>query len=230
MLPVSDEVRVLHWHVEAFFDHWIVRVDIWSWSNNWLSSHLVVDWSAGLRAESLLACIEYNSSCLKWLSTSWLSHGLRASAVLRTCVSVQARPWYLELQALPIEDLVVIEAWRGSVETNSFTSRRFIIGSTCTLILPASCVVLNASDLILDSKDSFFIVDMLALLTLRHNLGPLSCIRLKNANPWVLCWVRLTKAIGCWFEDGVCHASFMVQRCLDTAHWNTRSASLNCEV
>ena len=211
MQTVSDEVRVLHWHVEAFFDHWVVRVDIWSWTNDWLCAHLVVNRGAGLRAESPLTCIENDSSCLKWLTiASLLSHGLGTSAVLWTCVAIQARSWNLELQALTIEYLVVIEARRSGVETNSFTSSRLIIGSACTLILPASCVVLNASDLILNSKDSFFIVDMLTLLALRHNLSPLSRIRLKNANPWVLCWVWLIKAIGCWSEDGVLHASFVI--------------------
>ena len=148
----------------------------------------MVDTCAGLRAESLLASIEDNSSRLERLdSTSRHSHGLGASAVLRTCVPVQTRPWHFKFQALSIEDLVVIEAWRGGIETNSFTSSRLIIGSTCTLILPASCVVLNASDLVLDSKDCFFVVDMLTLLALRHNLGPLSRIRLKNTNSWVSC-------------------------------------------
>ena len=231
MLPVSDEVGMLHWHVEAFFNHWIVRVDIRSWSNDRLSAHLMIDTCAGLRAESLLASIEDNSSRLERLdSTSRHSHGLGASAVLWTRVPVQTRPWHLKFQALSIEDLVVIEAGRGGIETNSFTGSRLIIGSACTLIFPAISIFLNASDLILDSKDSFFIVNMLTLLTLRHNLGPLSRIRLKNTNPWVSCWVWLAKAICCRSEDGVLHTSFMVQRCLDTTYWSARSPSLNHEV
>ena len=148
----------------------------------------MVDTGAGLRAETFLTRIEYHSNRLKWLNnSSRLSHGLGASAVLRSRVPVQTWPWHFKFQALSIEDLVVIEAGRGGIETNSFTGSRLIIGSACTLIFPAISIFLNASDLILDSKDSFFIVNMLTLLTLRHNLGPLSCIRLKNTDPWVLC-------------------------------------------
>ena len=148
----------------------------------------MVDAGTGLRAETFLTRIEYHSSRLKWLiNSNRFSHRLGASSVLRTRVTVKTRPWHFKFQALSIEDLVVIEARRCGVETNSFTGRRLIIGSACTLIFPASSAFLDASDLILDSEDGFFVVNMLTLLTLRHNLGPFSCIRLKNPDTWVLC-------------------------------------------
>ena len=48
----------------------------------------MVDTSASLWAETLLTRIEYDSGRLKWLNPSRLFHGLGASAVLGTCVTV----------------------------------------------------------------------------------------------------------------------------------------------
>jgi len=47
-------------------------------------------------------------------------------------------------------------------------------------------LLLDASDLILDAEDGFFVIDMLALFTLCHDLGSFASLAFQDADIWVV--------------------------------------------
>ena len=174
---LSDKIWVLHRHVVALLYHWIISVDIGSWTNNWLSACLVIDAGICLASEAFLARVEHDSCPLHLLWTGLTTHRFRASAILRSRISVQAWSWHFQLQALTIEDLVIVESRWGGVEADPLSSDRLVVTSTCLFLLPVGCFILNASDLILNSENCFFVVYMLALLALCNNLCSLASFR-----------------------------------------------------
>ena len=219
---LSDKVRVLHRHVVALLYHWIVSIDIGSWTNDWLGSCLVVNAGISLASEAFLARIEHNTCSLHLLWTRLTTHRFWASAVLRSWISVQAWSWHFQLQALSVEDLVVVESWWGGIETDPLSSNWLVVTGASLLLLPVGGFILNASDLVLNTENCFFIINMLALLALCNNLGSLASLRSKNADAGRRWMVILIEAIGCWLKDGITHIAFLFQSRLrlDSALWS----------
>ena len=100
---------MFHRHIEALFYHGVVSVDIRAWSDDRLCALLVVNAGVTLGSETLLAGIEDDACVLKLLRPG-LAHSLRALCIASSRVLVQAWPWHLQLKALSIEHLIVIEA------------------------------------------------------------------------------------------------------------------------
>ena len=98
---------MLHRHVVAFLDEAIVSVDITARANDRLCASWSIDACGAFRAEPLFACAE-DHSILKVLVTLRV-HSLRPFRLVLG-ILVEARAWYLKLQTLPIEHLVIIEA------------------------------------------------------------------------------------------------------------------------
>ena len=105
---LSDEVGVLHGHVEAFLNEGVVRVDVGTRPDHRLSALGLVNACGALGAEPSLARVEHNG-VLKVLAPS-LVH--RSGALCNAwLVLVKSGAWNLQFQALSVENLVVIEAW-----------------------------------------------------------------------------------------------------------------------
>ena len=99
---------MLHRHVIALFDEAVVCVDIASWSDNRLCSCRMINTCCTLWSETFLASVKHYG-VLEMLVPR-LIHSLRSALFSCLCVLVKARAWYFELEALSIENLVIVEA------------------------------------------------------------------------------------------------------------------------
>ena len=214
----SDEVRVLHRHVEALLDHRVVRVDVGAGPNNRLRSLLVVNTRVTLRSESLLARVEDHAGVLKLLLGPWLAHRLWPLRILRSRVLIQARPWHLQLETLPVEDLVVVEARRGSIEAHTLARNRLVITRPRPIALPHVLILLHASHLIFDAKNGVFIIHVLALFTLRHDLRAFATLALQNANAGIVPLEGHVEAVARRSENGVAHGTLLRKCCVHATH------------
>ena len=115
---LSDEVGVLHRHVEAFFDEGVVCVDVGAWSNDGLRARRVVNTRLAFGSETFFAGPKHHR--VLQVLVPRLIHRLGALLHISS-VLVQAWAGHLQLKALSVEDLVVIESGRCGVETDSFS-------------------------------------------------------------------------------------------------------------
>ena len=190
----SHKVGVLHRHVIALLDKAIVVVDIASRTDNSLCARSVINACSCFRSEALLARVE-NDSILKMLATR-LVHGAWSLLFLDVpAFLVEAGAGYLEFQALSIEYLIVVEAWRCGIEADALAGNGLVVACTLLVLLP-DVRLFNARDLVLNAEDCIFVVHMLALLTLRHNLTPLATLVAQEAYVGVTNSVALVETIG----------------------------------
>lgn len=206
---------MLHGHIETLLDEGVVRVYVGTGANDSLSALRLVYAGHSLRTETPLTRVE-DHSVLHWL-VPLLVH--RAGTLrLRCCLFVvETGSWYLQLQGLPVKDLVVIEPGRGRIEPDSLTGNRLVVTRPSPIISP-DILLLDASDLVFDAEDGRFVIDMLSLLTLCHNLIPPSSLALQNAHAWVIGNEGHIEAISGRSEDGVDFALFHGQGRLHAAH------------
>ena len=154
----------------------------------------MIDATCAFRSESFLAGVEDDSQ----MFVARLIHCPGSLGILLSfnSILVETWAWYLKFQTLAIEDLVVVEAGRGCVETNTFASNRLIVTRPRAMLSP-NVLVFDACDLVFDSKDGLLVINVLAMFTLCNNLGALASIAFKNTDAWVLCRVRHVKTIDC---------------------------------
>jgi len=197
---------VLHGHVVTLLDEAVIRVDVASRPDDWLSSSSMVDARFSFGAEPFLACIEHHS--ILQVLVARLVHRFGASHFSLPRVLVQARSRHFKLQGLAVENLVVIEARRGGVETDSLPSNGFVIARTLTVLLPYIWV-LNARYLILDTEDGILVVNVLSLLALRHNLLSLASAVAQDADSGLLRRVAQAEAIDSGAENRIAHPTLL---------------------
>lgn len=178
----SNEVGVLHGHIEALLKEGVLVVDVRSWANVGLCSRAMVYALHSLGLESLLCRVEYDRSSQalspRLIECFWSIRHI-------SLVLVEARSRHLKLETLSIEDLIVIESRRGGIEANSATRGHLQIACSSLSMLPlVQC--LQAGNLILGTKDRIFVVDMLSLLALGDDFGATTSLRLEDANARVL--------------------------------------------
>lgn len=101
----------------------------------------------------------------------------------------------LELQALPVEDLVVVESGRGGIETDLLSGSHLVVFRS-SLMCPIEAF-LKSCDLVLRAYVRLFIdVDISSILTVSwHLISPLALLRLEDPNTRVLCRVACGKSI-----------------------------------
>ena len=211
----SNKVWMFHRHIEALLYHWVVSINVGAWTNNRLGSLLMVNACIAFRPETLLARIENDTGILKLL-ISWLIHGLGAFRINRSGVLIQARAWHLKLETLPVEDLVIIEARGGCIKADTLSGNWLIVASPGAMVTP-NILLLDASDLILDAEDGFFVIDMLALFTLCHDLGSFASLAFQDADIWVVRHHVHGETIRLWSEDSVAHHALLGKCCIHTA-------------
>ncbi len=154
----------------------------------------MIDATGAFRSESFLAGVEDDSQ----MFVAWLIHCPGSLGILLSfhSILVETRAWYFKLQALAVEDLVVVEAGRGCIETNTFASNRLIVTGPRAMLSP-NVLIFDACDLVFNAKDGLFVIDVLAMLTLCDNLRAFASIAFKNTDAWVLRRVRHIKTIDC---------------------------------
>ena len=92
--------------------------------------------------------------------------------------------------------MVIIETGRGSVKADSLASNDLIVACSLSVLLP-DVRVLDARHLVFYTKDGILVIDMLALLTLRHNLLPLAALAAQNADAVVPPMVLQVESVSC---------------------------------
>ena len=75
-------------------------------------------------------------------------------------------------------------------------------------MLTPHILVFNAGDLVFDAKHGFFVINVLAVVALSHDLGSLAIVAFQDADSRIGRRVRHIKAISCGAEDGIAHCSF----------------------
>ena len=99
---------MLHRHVIALLDEAVVCVDVASWSDNRLRSSRPINTRICFRSETFLASVEHH--CILQMLVPGLIHSLRSALLCSLSVLVEAKAWDFELEALTIENLVIVEA------------------------------------------------------------------------------------------------------------------------
>ncbi len=128
---------MLHRHVEALLEHRVVIADVGAWANV-VSCACIFDVVVLSVLKPLFACIEHDS-VLQMLVPRLVGGGGCARSPLSL---VLPGPGDLELETLAIEDLIVVEARRGSVEADSLSGEHFIIGCShlfCPFVATVNC-------------------------------------------------------------------------------------------
>jgi hypothetical protein len=140
---------------------------------------------------------------------AWLVHRPWSFCLLLfDSILIQARARHLKLQALAIEDLVVVESRRGGIEADAFATDGLVVASPCAMLTP-HISILNASDLIFNSKRSLLVVHMFAMITLCHDFAALASMTFQNADARVCSRVRHVKPICCGAENCIAHCLFL---------------------
>ena len=135
---------MFHAHVEALLHHRVLQVDVGAGANFLVCSVLVHIGLLSLHFKSLLLRVEYRHVCLHVFRARLLEGtrpslegsadfvlGLGSLLYLMNCaVFVLTRTWNVELETLPIEDLVVVKSGRSFVESDIFTGENFVVRST----------------------------------------------------------------------------------------------------
>ena len=119
---------MLHGHIEALFEHWVVVIDVGPRSDYFGSSCL---WSVTIVAfilEALLTGIEHHSIFEMLITRLAISFG---SCFASCCLSfrILTRARYFELKALPIEYLVIVEPRWSCIKPYPFASKCLIVSS-----------------------------------------------------------------------------------------------------
>lgn len=124
---------MLHRHVETFLDHWVLIGDISTRANLLVGPRLVDIAVLALVLETSLTSVEDHS--ILQVTVSRLAESSRSAWVsgVGSCdgkVLVFTWPWNVKLKALPIEDMVRVEARRGDIEANLLARESFIVGGS----------------------------------------------------------------------------------------------------
>lgn len=196
---------MLHRHVEALFDKRVFCVDVAARANDGLRATRVVNAAVALRTESLFARIE-DDVVLQVLAPC-LVHRLRSLAVW-LLVGVQAWAGDIKLETLAVEDLIVVEAGGGCVEPDSLARYSFVVRRPHAVLLP-DVGFFDAGDLVFDSENGILVIDVLPLLTLRHNSRSLSSHTLQDSAARVLRRISQFEAIRGRPEEDALHRSLL---------------------
>ena len=138
----SEEVTVLHAHVETLLHHCVLQVTVGAWTHFLIRAMLMNVCCQSLEFESLLLTVKDSHVVLQDLGPRLLE---RARPRLRGCsdfvlwlgsiiyfmvhaVSVLPWTWHIKLQTLPIEHLIIIESWRCLIEANVLAGEDLVIG------------------------------------------------------------------------------------------------------
>lgn len=100
-------------------------------------------------------------------------------------ILVQARAWYFKLKTRSIEHLVVVEAVRCGIEADPLAIHGLVVARSLFVLFP-DIRLINASDLVFDTKESILVVDVLASFTLCNNFCPVSTLCFQNTNTVIL--------------------------------------------
>ena len=138
----SEEVTVLHAHVETLLHHCVFQVAVGAWTDLLIRAMLMYVSRQSLEFESLLLTVKDRHVVLQDFGPRLLE---RARPRLRGCsdfvlwlrsivyfmvhaVSVLPWPRYIKLQALPVENLIVVKSWRCFIESNILAREDLVIG------------------------------------------------------------------------------------------------------
>ena len=123
---------MLHRHVIAFLDHRVFIRNVGTWANILVSTGLIDVTILPLVLKATLARVK-NDSILKML-VSRLTKGSWSAQTVSPCdlelIIILSGSWHLKFQTLPIEDLIRVEAGRGTVEADLLTREGLIIGGS----------------------------------------------------------------------------------------------------
>ena len=140
----SQEVAMLHAHVEALLHHRVLQIDVGAGTDSLVCSVLVNIGLLSLHFKSLLLCVEYRHVCFHVFRARLLESagpGLEGGAdfvlglssllyLVNLSVFVLAWAWNVEFETLSIEDLVVVKSGRSFVESDIFARENFVVTST----------------------------------------------------------------------------------------------------
>ena len=227
---------MLHTHIETLLDHWVLKIDVWSWSDIWFCSFLMMICRQSFLFESsLLGVKDCTSSCscchcclgkvvavVSWLLESTWSHLVYGSKSVfgLACVGdvasfalwVLARSWDIEFQALTVKDLVVVESWWCLIKTNVLSGEQFVVSSSSFLSPFSSCIL----EIILN----FFICPSLAFGAFNQRIiskltGIISLcflLRIEYSNHWMSLFKGI-KSVSCRHENAISLSSFFFWSC-----------------
>ena len=195
------KVGLLHRHVVALLNETFLRVGIATRPNLLLRSCCLINAVIGFLFETLLAGVEHDLMVLGRAVPMYdrLAHCPRLliphaaiavvpRSVFKMCVFlVDARPWYVEVEALAVERLMRMEA-RGRViecERLAHASGCLIVAGALTLLLP-HIGFLQARNLIFHAIKCILVIHYLTLLALRDNFVPWAALIAQDTNVRVI--------------------------------------------
>ena len=139
----SEEIAVLHAHIEAFLHHCIFEIDVRAGPYSLIGAVLVDVCAQSLELKSLFLWIKdcqivLQSFRTRLLERAWPSLSGSSHFVLRLGTGLQlhidsmlvlSRAWHVKLEALSVEYLVVVESRRCFVEANILSREHFVVWS-----------------------------------------------------------------------------------------------------
>ena len=219
---------MLHTHIETLLDHWVLKINIGSWSNISFSSFLMMICLQSFLFESSFLCVKDRTSscsccycCLlgsihvavaSWLLESSWSHLVHSSeSVLGlACVCdvasltlwILARSWDIKFQALTVEHLVVVKSWWGLIETDVLSGEHFVI--TCSTFLGplSSCILKVVLHFLVSSSLTFRTFDQRIISKLARIISLCFLLWIKNSNHRMSFFKRI-KSICCRHKNAI---------------------------